>query len=91
MIEETIPDIPDFFSKNDYTFHYLRKEPVLLDFNNEVYSLETGLTDVLIENNPELLETLQYFYDLASRLPEELRDKSLDVLEVFIGQVLSNK
>lgn len=89
MIEETIPDIPDFFSKNDYTFLYLRKDPVLLDFNNEVYSLETGLTDVLIENNPELLETLQYFYDLASRLPEELRDRSLDVLEAFIEQVLN--
>lgn len=88
MIEETTPDIPNFFSKNDYTFFYQRKEPVLQDFNKEEYTIQTGLTDVLIENNPELLETLEYFLDLVSRLNDEsLRDKSTDVLNCFIEQI----
>lgn len=91
MIEETVPDIPNFFSKNDYTFFYLRKEPVLFDFNQEAYTLKTGLTDSLIENNPELLETLRYFSEMVSRLQidEDIKSKSLDTLEEFIEQVLN--
>ena len=91
MIEETIPDIPNFFSKNDYTFFYLRKEPVLFDFNQEAYTLNTGLTYSLIENNPELLETLRYFSDRVSdlQIDEDIKSKSLDTLEEFIEQVLN--
>lgn len=91
MIEETTPDIPNFFSKNDYTFFYLRKEPVLFDFNQEAYTLNTGLSDTLIENNPELLETLRYFSDRVSSLQidEDIKSKSLDTLEEFIEQVLN--
>lgn len=91
MIEETTPDIPNFFSKNDYTFFYLRKEPVLFDFNQEAYTLNTGLTDSLIENNPELLETLKYFSERVSNLQidGDIKSKCLDTLEEFIEQVLN--
>ena len=91
MIEETTPDIPNFFSKNDYTFFYLRKEPVLFDFNQEAYTLNTGLSDSLIENNPELLETLKYFSKRVSdlQIDEDIKSKSLDTLEEFVEQVLN--
>lgn len=90
MIEETAPDIPNFFSKNDYTFFYLRKEPVLFDFNQEAYTLNTGLTYTLIENNPELLETLKYFSERVSNLQidEDIKRRSLDTLQEFIEQIL---
>lgn len=90
MIEETAPDIPNFFSKNDYTFFYLRKEPVLFDFNQEAYTLNTGLTYTLIENNPELLETLKYFSERVSdlQIDEDIKRRSLDTLQEFIEQIL---
>ena len=90
MIEETAPDIPNFFSKNDYTFFYLRKEPVLFDFNQEAYTLNTGLTYTLIENNPELLETLKYFSERVSdlQIDEDIKRRSLDTLQEFMEQIL---
>ena len=89
FLEDTMPELPNFLSKDGYRFHYFKG--ILEDFNKELYTKDTGLSDSLIENNPELLETLRYFSEMVSRLQidEDIKSKSLDTLEEFIEQVLN--
>lgn len=87
MIEETIPDIPNFFSMNGYTFYYNKQ--VLKDFNGELYNINTGLSQELIANNPDLYDVLAYFSDLARRLNDypDIKEKCQDTLDFFISQL----
>lgn len=87
MIEETFTEQPDFFSCEGYTFYYTKQ--TLRDFNGEFYDINTGLSDSLIENNPELPMVLEYFVELVSHLDtfEDIKDKSLDTLYLFLSQV----
>lgn len=86
-IEETMTELPDFFSRDGYEFHYYRQ--VLTDFNNERYTLQTGLSDSLIENNPELYDVLQWFLEKCRVLEPDIAEKCEETLLSFTDQILS--
>lgn len=88
FLEDTLPDLPNFFSKDGYRFHYFKG--ILEDFNRELYTSETGLSESLIENNPELEDVLRYFIELCLKLDidEDIIESDIDILDSFISQIL---
>lgn len=87
FLEDTMPEMPNFLSKDGYRFHYFKG--ILEDFNKELYTKDTGLSDSLIENNPELEEVLEYFAEKCTILDidEDLIEKDIDILDLFLNQV----
>lgn len=87
MIEETLTEQPNFLSCEGYTFYYTKQK--LRDFNGEFYDINTGLSDVLVENNPELERVLEYFVELTHHLDvdEDIKEQCLDTLYRFLTQI----
>ena len=87
MLEETLTEQPNFFALEGYTYYYYKQK--LRDFNGEIYDIGTGLSESLIDNNPELYSVIEYFAGLVEHLDvdEDIRDKALDTLDAFLVQI----